>query len=349
VGEETYGVTYRWRDDQKDADLVGPGSQSGPDGWTFPSRDDCMRCHTPQAGWVLGVRTRQLALENQLEEWRSAGLVAVPADAKPVRLVDPRDGTAPLESRVRSYLDANCMHCHAPNGSGRGWFDARATTPLAEAGIVDGPVAEPLGIAGARVARSGQPQLSLLLDRMRRTDARRMPPVAVARPDDKAIAMLDEWIRGLEPRELEVVGLRGEYFTGLDLARLVRERTDPAVDFEWGGAAPVAGLKGENFSVRWRGFVEVPRSGEWTLRISVDDGGRLFVDGKKVIDKWVDQGETEHSVTLTLEAGRKIPIAFEYYQRGGNAAARLLWSGPDQPRATIPPRFLTPLPPRRFY
>jgi len=76
---------------------------------------------------------------------------------------------------------------------------------------------------------------------------------------------------------------------------------------------------------------------------SLELRGRLWIDGKRVIDRWVDQGETETTARVTLEAGRKVPIVFEYYQRGGAAAARLLWSGPGQPRALIAPDQLSPI------
>ncbi len=345
VGQETYGLTYRWREDQSDAELLdGVSPEHGPGGWTFPSRDDCLRCHTPQAGYVLGVRTRQLHVGDQLERWKARGLVSIPNGARLQALADPRDATAPLESRVRSYVDANCMHCHAPNGSGRAWFDARATTPLDDAGIVEGPVADPLGLQGARVVRGGDPQRSLLLERMKRTDAKRMPPLAVSRIDEDGARLIEEWVRSLpEVDSMPVHGLRAEYYRGVDLKRLVVERIDPAIDFTFTPSEPPPKLTSENFSVRWRGFLEVPASGEWTLHTSTDDGARLWVDGKIVIDKWVLQGETLHSAKVVLEAGKKVPIVFEFYQGGGAAAARLLWEGPHQPRAIIPPRHLTPL------
>lgn len=352
IGHEVYGLTYRWREDQKDAELLdGKTAEHGPDGWTFPSRDDCLRCHTPQAGYVLGARTRQLQKGDQLASWRAKGLVTFSDKAVLEGLVDPHDATAPLESRVRSYVDANCMHCHTPSGSGRGWFDARATTPLAEAGIVDGPLADALGAPeGARVVKPGEPQLSLLLERLRRTDAKRMPPLAVGRTDEAGAKLLEEWIRSL-PKTLAgpPVGLRGEYFSGRDLNRLVHTRIDPAIDFDFSGQAPAPGVPTSEFSVRWRGYVEVPVSGDWWFHTSTDDGARLFVDGKKVIDQWVVQGETEHNAKVTLEVGRKVPIVFEYFQGGGAAAARLRWSGPGQPRAIIPPSRLTPYAPKRWF
>jgi hypothetical protein len=350
VGEEVYGLTYRWREDQKDAELLaGTRPEQGPGGWTFPSRDDCLKCHTSQAGWVLGGRTRQLAKGDQLERLKKAGVVAVPAGARVESLVDPRDESAPLEARVRSYLDANCMHCHAPNGSARGWFDARATTPLAETGILDGDVAEALGLQDARVVRSGDPSRSVLLERLRRSDERRMPPLAVARTDEAGAALIEQWVRSLPKTPLPPAhGLHGEYYAGTNFDRLVAERDDPFIDFNWTDHPAATGLGTTDFSVRWRGTVQIPRTGEWTLRISVDDGGRLWVGGRKLIDRWVDQGETEYTIKLQLEEGQEVPIVFEYYQRGGAAIARLSWSGPGQERAVIPPGRLTPWRKRRW-
>ncbi len=342
VGQEVYGLTYRWRDDQKDAELID-GMEHGPDGWTFPGRDDCLRCHTPQAGWVLGARTGQLHRGDQLARLGKAGLVSIPEHARLDALADPQDATAPLESRVRSYVEANCMHCHIPSGSGRGYFDARVSTPLADSLIIDGPVADALGVEGARIVAPGEPAHSLLLDRLRRTDERRMPPLAVSRTDDAAAKLIEEWIRALPKTPAGPArGLHAEYYSGINFEKLVHQRIDPLVDFEWTGRNPAPGLGPEVYSVRWRGYVEVPAEGEWTFRISIDDGGRLFVDGKKVIDSWVDQGETEHTATIKIDRPRRVPITFEFYQRYGGSAARLLWSGPDQPRAIIPPNRLSP-------
>jgi hypothetical protein len=348
VADEVYGLTYRWREDQKDAELLeGSAPEKGPSGWTFPSRDDCMRCHTAQAGWVLGGRTRQLNRGDQLAAWRAAGLVAIQENGPFDALVDPEDATAPLEARVRSYVDANCMHCHTPNGSGRGWFDARWTTPLAETGIVDGPVNDALGVEGARVVAGGDPERSLLLARMLRNDERRMPPLAVNRHDEAAARLLGEWIRGLPKGPAgPVVGLRAEYFKDPVLHSLVRTQVDPGIDFDWSGHGPVPGIGTDNFSVRWKGSVLVPAAGDWTFGIAVDDGGRLWVDGQKVIDKWFDQGTTEYEVKVHADGARAVPIVFEYYQRGGAAVARLFWEGPGQPRAPIPPQKLRP--PRRW-
>jgi len=100
--------------------------------WTYPSRTDCLFCHTANAGFVLGVKTRQLngdfefpgigkgagTSDNQLRSWSHAGMfrqsIAAAEIGKYDRLVSITDTSATLEHRVRSYLDSNCAHCHRP-------------------------------------------------------------------------------------------------------------------------------------------------------------------------------------------------------------------------------------------
>jgi len=215
-----YGATYRWRPDGCEADLL-EGSRtdhlSGPDGeasqsldWFYPGPLDCLACHTVGAGFVLGVNTRQLnrdlpaaggGVENQLRAWSRLGLVDGDLEtvdvAKLPRLHAVGDAAVPLEDRVRSFLDANCSQCHRPGGT-RGQFDARFATPLERQGLIDGPLlGGDAGPAGARVVVPGDPARSALLDRMRRGDVFRMPPIAVRVASAEASAAVEEWIREL--------------------------------------------------------------------------------------------------------------------------------------------------------
>jgi hypothetical protein len=242
------------------------------------------------------------------------------------------------------------MHCHQPSGSGRGWFDARSTTPLADAGILDGPVSDPLGLQGGRVVVPSAPERSLLLERLKRSDERRMPPLAVSHHDEAAAKMIEEWIRSLPKMpEHPPTGLEAHYFSGCNFEKLVCKRLDPTIDFEWTGESPAPGLTDSLYSVRWTGTLEIPEGGEWTITIAVDDGGRLYLDGTKVIDKWIDQGVTEYSWKITKEKGARVPIQVEFYQRYGGSVARLYWEGPGQPKAIISPRRLTPPSRKRWY
>ena len=173
VGERGsgYGVTYKWRADGKDADLLADGltEEVAAEGrrvkWSYPSRNDCLACHTTGAGFVLGVKTRQLnrdfkhpqtgVADKQLRTWSDLGLFSNPPKDDDVGRLDKlaavTDSRMSLEQRVRSYLDANCAHCHRPGGA-RGLFDARFDVPLARQNIVNGEVAAAdLGVPGAQV------------------------------------------------------------------------------------------------------------------------------------------------------------------------------------------------------
>jgi hypothetical protein len=131
-------------------------------------------------------------------------------------------------------------------------------------------------------------------------------------------------------------GLRGQYFGTVNFTGAVATRVDSTVDFDWGGAAPLAGMPVNEFSVRWTGLVEAPSGGTFTFYTVSDDGVRLWVNGALVIDNWTDHPPTENSGTVVLVAGQRYDIRLEYYERGGGATVRLLWSSPSMAKTPIP-------------
>ena len=216
-----YGASYRWRSDNSDADLVTVGTNelisiktaSGvrTQKWFFPGRQDCLTCHTPMAGGVLGVKTSQLnggfkypnsVTDNQLRTWNHLGLFKFPLDEKNIsrlpRLAAVTDLLASPNRRIRSYLDANCAMCHRPGGA-EAFFDARYETPLKLQYLINGPVANQMGITGAKVIAPGDPKKSLLLHRLRSTSENQMPPLARNTVDDKAVDVFSKWISSLRP------------------------------------------------------------------------------------------------------------------------------------------------------
>lgn len=90
-----------------------------------------------------------------------------------------------------------------------------------------------------------------------------------------------------------------------------------------------------NFSVRWSGFVQPKYSETYTFSVVADDGVRLWVNGQIVIDKWED-ASGKNQGTIALKAGSKYEIKMEYFNKGGSAIARLIWSSPSQPEQAIP-------------
>jgi hypothetical protein len=90
------------------------------------------------------------------------------------------------------------------------------------------------------------------------------------------------------------------------------------------------------FAVRWTGKLEAPRPGNYTLHTLSDDGVRLWIDGRLVIDDWTDHSAKEDTAQVALEGGKLHDLKMEYYQSGGGAVARLYWSSPGRRKEIIP-------------
>ncbi len=132
-------------------------------------------------------------------------------------------------------------------------------------------------------------------------------------------------------------GVGGEYFQGMDFNTLVLNRTDAQIDFSWGdpgGPDPLVG--DDQFSARWIGQVEAAFTETHTFYARADDGVRLWVDSRQLVDAWVNQSATEYSGQIDLVAGETYSIVMEYYEDGGGAVAELRWSSPSTPKQIIP-------------
>jgi hypothetical protein len=123
-------------------------------------------------------------------------------------------------------------------------------------------------------------------------------------------------------------GLLGEYFETLEATVPSETKTDPMIHFDWPA--------GDNFRVRWTGSLAPRRTGPMTLTVLSDDGCRLWIDDRLVIDDWTVRGAQERSATVELDAGRRHALRLEYFDRVSTARCSLYWEGPEQPRELIP-------------
>ena len=135
-------------------------------------------------------------------------------------------------------------------------------------------------------------------------------------------------------------GLMATYFRDRNLSQPVLTRIDPNVDFDWGQGPPAPGIGKDTFSIRWTGKVEAKVSGPHTFLIRADNGARLWVGGKLLIDVW--QGQAQNRGTVQLEAGKRYDLRLEYYENRGSALVQLLWSAPGLRRQVIPQGQLAP-------
>ena len=355
AGTNGYGVTYKWRADDSEADLVAAGGAdevlsdvTGGQTWRYPSRDQCLQCHTTIAGFVLGPKTRQLngtfsyptgRSDNQLRTWNYLQMFTNRIDEGVIpglqKLAALGDTSATVETRVRSYLDANCAGCHRPNGTGSA-MDARFDVAIDQQGLINGELRDALGIAGAKVVVPKDLAKSVMHLRMQSTDpVRQMPPVARNVVHTQAVELVAQWIAGLPNGS----GLRGEYWTtqsGSFNGTPTLTRTDAVVDFDWGDGSPGTGISADQFTARWTGKVQPAVSQTYTFSTTSDDGVRLWVDNQLIIDRWVDQSPMEWSGTIALTAGTLYDIRMEYFENAVGAVAGLRWSSPSIAKAVVP-------------
>jgi uncharacterized repeat protein (TIGR03806 family) len=118
------------------------------------------------------------------------------------RLADPSDGAQPLERRARSYLHANCAHCHVGAGGGNAAMNLDfGSTPENTRMLDVRPLHDDYGLANARLIAPGSPERSVLLHRISHRSRGYMPPLATSAVDREAVELMREWIAGMKPVE----------------------------------------------------------------------------------------------------------------------------------------------------
>lgn len=227
---EWVGYSYRWNKGQTDATLV---DKSGADitfqvqtadgstverKWRYPSRAECMVCHSRAANYVLGLSTPQMnrnhdyssiggKVDNQLRTLEHLGFFKLrrkggkdapfTADDHP-QLADPYDESEPLADRALSYLHSNCAQCHVAAGGGNSQMILSFGTATEKQNLINAdPLHDRFGIADAKLVAPGSPERSLLLQRIARRGRGQMPQLATSLVDRQAVALFKEWIAGL--------------------------------------------------------------------------------------------------------------------------------------------------------
>ena len=329
-GGGVYGVTYKWRDDDSDADLLltgsnevytitGAGGTTRTQNWTFPSRADCMTCHNATAGYVLGVRTHQLncpesypqtgVTDNQLRALGHVGLlgtnyseVALPGYLQSYSVTNT--GVS-LETRVRSYIDSNCSQCHRPGGAYAN-FDARYTTPIDRQGLIYGRVNSFLNDTNDHVVVPQDLTHSLLYNRANRVDAYEMPPLAKNIVDAAAVATMAAWINSLPPGPGVLLTTPSSSVVG---------SFSVTVTF----TVPVTGLSSNQFTVSNGTITSLGGSGaNYALTISPGTPGQVVIQlpANQVQDGSGNPNYASNPLSVTLLPG---PVLLHRWSFNGDA------------------------------
>ncbi|MEI9962781.1 MAG: PQQ-dependent sugar dehydrogenase [Limisphaerales bacterium] len=219
-----YGMTYRWNSATNatlvpeaglnETFLINDGGTLRTQIWHYPSRSECLTCHTPQGGFALGFSTTQLnrnfnyngVITNQISALKAAGYFSQPITNDVhslLALAAPTNTTFSLEFRARSFLAANCSQCHQPGGAAqRANWDARITTPTMLANLITNAPANNFGDTNNFIIAPQSPAHSILLTRISTRDlggspSIQMPPLDSTLVDTQAVQLVTDWINSL--------------------------------------------------------------------------------------------------------------------------------------------------------
>lgn len=209
------GYSYEWNDTGTEAYLLSAGKTKtvSTQEWRYPSRAQCMNCHTapngsPASERVLGLETAQInrdfiypgnLIANQIQTLATVNYFSSnPGSHTNLPQMPNPHSSENLTDRARAYLHTNCSNCHQPNGPGRGGMDFRYTSNWATAGYCNQlPSLGNFGIANARLLKPGVAAESIIPLRMARSDIHRMPPLGVSVADTQGLNVIQNWINSL--------------------------------------------------------------------------------------------------------------------------------------------------------
>lgn len=121
-------------------------------------------------------------------------------------------------------------------------------------------------------------------------------------------------------------GLQGEYYANMTFeGQPAFTRVDPQLDFHWATGSPAENYPSDLFSNRWTGNLTASVSGRYAISLSSNDGGRLYLDDKLIVDVWGDHATLRGAAAIDLKAGEPHKIRIEHYENRGNADLVLGW------------------------
>ncbi|MCB1235375.1 MAG: PQQ-dependent sugar dehydrogenase [Verrucomicrobiae bacterium] len=213
-GEAWNGYSYRWNEAETDAELVdgagaevdvAPAEWKGGARYRVHSRAECLRCHTSWNEFVAGFQPAQLSGFSRFPDQpaRETAVALGLTDAEYFERdtgghLVASDGPGPVEARARSWLHANCAHCHRRHGGGSAPLEVNFDRALSEAALLwERPTRGTFGLAEARAIVPGQPWRSVLNYRVSAIGGGHMPLIGPREVDEEGAKLLWEWVAAL--------------------------------------------------------------------------------------------------------------------------------------------------------
>ena len=351
-GQHWAPYSYVWNSEQTDAELAPLGgtelklaeygSFADRSTWTVHSRAECSRCHNSFVGEVLGFTLPQLnrdvGKENQISRLVANGLLtgAIPespgetSEAHCAAMPSSRDLSHPLEMRARSYLAANCSHCHQKGGGGTATIDLQFATKLPGTKLISAqPSQGAFGLSDASIVSSGRPNHSVLLYRMASCGRGRMPHIGSQQVDAAGLSLIRDWIKSLpgastesavQPNLTSTAGAL-EYVHLLDAAQVENEAREELL-----AKARDAGPEIRNLFTRFQ-----PPEYRRNFRSRIDSAGVLAL-----------QGDPKSGAKLFFEKSMQCANCHKVAGKGGQVGPALDGVGKRLKRAEILESILEP-------
>lgn len=162
----------------------------------------------------------------------------------------------------------------------------------------------------------------------------------------QALLGLGLWLLSLSTTQAQP-GLKGEYYTGTNFERKVLTRVDRQLNFDWMERGPAPGMPESYYSIRWTGKLLAPATGQYRFYAKVDDGIRIWVGNKKIMDSWQLNDSKNFVTSIGLEAGHYYDLRVDYFNDMLEGEIKLYWQRPDSKQPllnefTIPNELITP-------
>ncbi|MBM1107999.1 Ig-like domain-containing protein [Aurantibacter crassamenti] len=375
-----YFVTYKWNDQQTDATLLTSGLEENinvvnengsaeTQTWSYPSTIDCVSCHNPATGGVIGAKSRYLNKDytypktgstgNQLVTLSHLGILdQAISDGDTNSILTSKsidDPTASIDDKARSYLDLNCAYCHRPGTGNRGDFDLRLNLDLVQTGVLTASPYIPLGIPDEKIVDPGNVATSILYHRVNSTDPSiKMPPISKNKIDVKAVALINDWINQLNPDLCKdrIIFERFNNVPGTSIAELKGNANYPDTP------SSVTELNefripinvDDDYGVRVKGLLKAPETGTYYFWITGDDNvelnlstdateankTRIAYHNNWSLDSEWDKYATQKSAGINLVAGQNYYIEGLMNERGGGDNLSVGWRKPSNGNGDTP-------------
>ncbi len=251
------------------------------------------------AKFELGLFEHPYVTEVELEQWKDRGehkALAREAARESIVLLKNEKKLLPLDSKVHSIavigVDAEEARLGGYSGPGNG-----------KVSILDGIRQR----AGKGVVVSYQP--------------------GCGRDSREWVVVPAEDLAPSGGQEKHEQGLHAEYFNNIDLSGApALTRVDPSINFQWTLSSPAPVINHDFYSARWTGVIHAPRSGRYRIGLDGDDGYRLYLDNRLVIDNWKKQTYSTKMIDFSFEQGHDYAIRVEFFEPVGNAHLKLVWN-----------------------